>query len=80
MGLGVVVRDHLCAFKFACSEGIDVITFPELVEVTTVRRALVLARDQGFKHIVLASYHLTLIQKISAPAKDRSMHGGLCGR
>jgi hypothetical protein len=44
-----------------------------------MRRALVLSTDHGFKHVVFASDCLTVIQKISSLAKDRSMVGSVVG-
>jgi ribonuclease HI len=79
MGMGMVVRDHSGAFKFACSEGIAGIINPELAEATTVRRALVLAKEQGFRNIILASDCLTVIQKIAARVRDRSLVGSVVG-
>jgi hypothetical protein len=55
MGLRVVIRDHLGDLKLACSEGIPIIMSHEMAEAIAIRRALLLARGNGFRHVILAS-------------------------
>jgi hypothetical protein len=42
-----VMCDHSGALKLACSEGVDGLVAPELVEALAVRRALALTREKG---------------------------------
>jgi ribonuclease HI len=77
MGWGAVVRDHSGLLKLACSEGIPGIVSPEIAEATAIRRALVVAKDHGFRNIVLVSDCLSMIQRIGSQEKDRSEVGAV---
>jgi hypothetical protein len=75
----VVARDHSGTFKFSRSEEIEGTTIPELAEAMAMRRASVLSRDHGFTHVAFASDCLTLVQKMSTPAKGWSMVDSMVG-
>jgi hypothetical protein len=66
MGLGVVIRDHLGDLKLACSEGIPVITSPEMAEAIAIRRALCLPG-------VMVSGMLFWLQKFRLPHHDPAL-------
>uniref|UniRef100_A0ACD5VMN9 Uncharacterized protein n=1 Tax=Avena sativa TaxID=4498 RepID=A0ACD5VMN9_AVESA len=75
MGWGAVVRDHTGSLLFACNEGVEGITAPELAEAIAVRRALSITRDKGFQKLILLTDCLSLIHRILSSEKDRSAVG-----
>jgi ribonuclease HI len=78
-GWGMVVCNHAGSVKLTCSEGVSGMVSPELAEAIAVRQAMVVTRDNGFHHIILASDCLAVIQKISSKARDRSLVGSVIG-
>jgi ribonuclease HI len=75
MGAGVVIRNHQGDFLVACREHLNQITEPEYAEALALRRAVVLAKEEGFDRVVFASDCLSLVQRLSSSAKDRSNVG-----
>ena len=60
MGMGVVIRNHNDMCLLACSQVFDAVTSPELAEALAIRRALSLAREEGFFKIILAGFRPSL--------------------
>jgi ribonuclease HI len=79
MGCGAVFRDHKGQFLLSFSEGMSGYPAPEMAEAIAVRRALTVSRDKGFQKIVIVSDCLSLIQRISSVARDRSTLGTVVG-
>jgi ribonuclease HI len=79
MGWGAVLRDHDGNFLLSCSEGLAGFPPPEMAEAIAVRRALTVSKERGFTKIVLVSDCLSLIQRISSTARDRSFLGTVIG-
>jgi ribonuclease HI len=75
MGIGVVIRNHKGECSVACSELIQEVTTPEIAEAMALRRALALARDEGFDKLVIASDCLSVVQRVNSSEVDRSMVG-----
>jgi hypothetical protein len=59
----------------ACSELVEEVTTPELAEALALRRALVLAGEEGFDRLIVATDCLSLVQRINNPEFDRSQVG-----
>jgi hypothetical protein len=72
MGVGVIIRNHIGMCLVACSQVFDAVTSPELAKALAIRRALSLAKEEGFNKIVLASDCLIVINHIHAPGLDRT--------
>ncbi|KAK1615141.1 hypothetical protein QYE76_020658 [Lolium multiflorum] len=79
MGWGAVFRDHCGAFILSCSEGLTGFPTPEMAEALAIRRALSVSKERGFQKIILVSDCLSLIQRISSTARDRSTLGIIVG-
>jgi ribonuclease HI len=79
MGWGAVLRDHTGTFLFSCAEGLDGLPVPELAEAIAARSALTMARDKGFQKVIMVSDCLSLVQRISSSAQDRSLTGIVVG-
>lgn len=78
MGVGVVIRYHNGDFLAAYSqvhEVHDQIMTPEIAEAHAVRCAVALARGEGLDKVILVSDCLSVIQRINAPGRDRSLIG-----
>jgi ribonuclease HI len=79
MGWGAVFRDHCGAFILSCSEGLTGFPTLEMAEALAIRRALSVSKERGFQKIILVSDCLSLIQRISSTARDRSTLGIIVG-
>jgi hypothetical protein len=77
MGCGVIIRDHKGKFLLSCSEGMAGLPTPEMAETIAARRVLSIARSYGFPRVILVSDYLSMIQRISSPARDRSYLGSV---
>ena len=66
MGAGVVIRNHRGDCLAACSELLHAVTSPELAEAFAMRRALALAREEGFEQVMVASDCLSVVQRIKS--------------
>jgi ribonuclease HI len=75
MGVGVVIRSHSGECLSAISELVNEVTSPELAEAIAVRRALALAREEGFDKIMVATDCLSLVNRINNSILDRSFLG-----
>ena len=75
MGVGVVIRGHNGACLAACSELIDMVTAPETAEALAMRRALFLAREEGFRKLMVVSDCLSVIQRVKHSSVDRGPAG-----
>jgi hypothetical protein len=75
MGIGVVIRSHNGDSLLACSELVEEVTMSELAKALALRRALVLAGEEGFDRLIVASDCLSLVQRINNPEFDRSQVG-----
>jgi ribonuclease HI len=75
MGVGIVIRNHNGECVAACSELIPDVTAPELAEALAVRRAMTLAREEGYDKIMLATDCLSVVHHINSSTLDRSFLG-----
>jgi hypothetical protein len=75
MGAGVLIRNHLGDFLRACREHMDVFPEPEYAEALALRRAVSLAREEGYDRVTFASDCLSLIQRLNSSVLDRSSVG-----
>jgi hypothetical protein len=77
MGIGAVILDDQgrCLSGF-CEHRNDV-TSPELAECLAMRRAIQFAQVEGHQHIILASDCLSVVQRLTDSALDRSTLGGV---
>ena len=72
MGWGAVLRDHQGAFILSCSEGLMEFPDPEVAKGLAIRQASTTLRDHGFQKVLIASDCLTMVQRITSSAQDRS--------
>jgi ribonuclease HI len=75
MGLGVVIRDHNGVCLTACSEYHEEVTSPEIAEALALRRAINLAKDEGFTKIIINLDCLSVVNRVNAVEDDRSLCG-----
>jgi ribonuclease HI len=75
IGVGVVIRSHNGDFLAAHSQVHNQIMTPKIAESRAVRCAVALARDEGLDKIIIVSDCLSVIQRIKAPGRDRSLIG-----
>ncbi|OEL38211.1 hypothetical protein BAE44_0000770, partial [Dichanthelium oligosanthes] len=75
---GVVIRDHrgMC-LMMASRQLFHGVTAPEILEALALRSAIALAREEGFHKLIFQSDCLTLIKKVNAAARDRSITGSI---
>jgi ribonuclease HI len=72
MGTGVVIRDHNGICVAACSERNDEVVTPEIAEAMAMRRAISLAKDEGYDKIIINSDCLSVVQRVIAESEDCS--------
>jgi hypothetical protein len=77
VGVGILIRNHEGECLVACTEPLKGIVSPELAESWALRRAVVVARNEGFASVVFASDGLSLIQRINSSTNDRSEVGAV---
>jgi ribonuclease HI len=77
MGMGFVVRGHTGECMLARCDKIPNVTSPELAEALAVRGALSFAKEEGLDNFICASDCLSVVQRVSSPAKDRSTCGAV---
>jgi hypothetical protein len=77
MGIGAAILDDQgwCLSGF-CEHQNDV-TSPELAECLAMGRAIQFAQAEGHQHIILASDYLSVVQRLTDSALDRSTLGGV---
>ena len=75
MGAGVLIRNHNGNFLIACREHMSGVAAPEYAEALALRRAVSLAREEGYDRVVFSSDCLSLIHRLSSSAIDRSSVG-----
>jgi ribonuclease HI len=75
MGSGVVIRDHNGVYLTACSERVDEVVTPEIAEALAMRRAMSLAKDEGFSKIIVNSDCLSVVKRVMSDTEDRSSCG-----
>jgi ribonuclease HI len=75
MGVGVVIRDHTGQCLTACSEHQEEVTTPEIAEALAMRRAITLAKDEGFAKIIINSDCLSVVNRVNSMEDDRSLCG-----
>jgi ribonuclease HI len=77
MGMGFLVRGHSGDCMLARCDKISNITSPEMAEALAVRGALSFAKEEGLDNFICASDCLSVVQRVSSPAKDRSTCGAV---
>lgn len=77
MGIGFLIRDHDGRCLLALNERVQNVTQPELAEAVAIRRALSLAKEEGYQKVIISSDCLSAIQRIISPLLDRSRIGCL---
>jgi hypothetical protein len=75
MGMGVVIRDHNGTCLAACSEQREEVVAPKIAEALAMRRAIMLAKDEGFSKIIVNFVCLSIVQRVTAGHEDRSLCG-----
>ena len=75
MGMGIVIRDHNGKCLAVCSEQRREVVMPELAEALAIRRAVILAKDEGFSNIIVNSDCLSVVQRVNSNLEDRSLCG-----
>ncbi|XP_073358220.1 uncharacterized protein [Aegilops tauschii subsp. strangulata] len=75
--VGVVVQDHTGQCVAAASEPLPGVSSPELAEALAVRRAVLLAHQENYSHVVIHYDCLLVIQRLRSSAQDRSMVGSI---
>jgi hypothetical protein len=70
MGSGVVIRDHNGVYLTACSERVDEVVTPEIAEALAMRRAMSLAKDEGFSKIIVNSDCLSVVKRVMSDTED----------
>jgi hypothetical protein len=75
MGAGVVIRDHSDQCLAACSEHMEEVTKPEIAKALAMRRAITLAKDEGFAKIIINSDCLSVVNRVNSMEDDRSLCG-----
>jgi ribonuclease HI len=75
MGAGVVVHNHHGTCLVACRQHLHGSPPPELAEALALRRAVELARDEGFDQAIFESDYLSLVHRMNSQLMDRSSVG-----
>jgi ribonuclease HI len=75
MGMGAIIRDHNGSCLVACTEQTDEILVPEMAEALAMRRAVILAKDEGYANIIVASDCLSVVNRVTSGLEDRSSCG-----
>jgi hypothetical protein len=75
MGAGVVVRDHHGTCLVACCQHLHGSPPQELAEALALRRAVELARNEGFDRAIFESDCLSLVHRLNSQLMDRSSVG-----
>jgi hypothetical protein len=75
MGAGIVARDHTGDCVFACRHQLHGLRPPEEAEALALRRAVLLAQEEGFDQVIFASDCLSLVQRLNSSRMDRSSAG-----
>jgi hypothetical protein len=70
MGIGIVIRNHNGECLIACSELREEVTAPEMAEALTVRRAMSLADEEGFRKLLVVLDCLSVIHRINSVMPD----------
>ena len=79
MGAGVVIRDHHGNCLAACRHQLPGLAPPEEAEALALRRAVLLAREEGFGRAIFATDCLSLVHRLNSSLMDRSPVGILVG-
>jgi ribonuclease HI len=74
MGMGAVIRDHTGNCLVACSESKKAVA-PEIAEALAMRRAIILAKDEGFSKIIVDSDCLSVVKQVTSDQDDWSLCG-----
>jgi hypothetical protein len=75
MGADIVARDHTGACVFSCRHQLHDLRPPEEAEALALRRAVLLAQEEGFDKVIFASDCLSLVQRLNSLTMDRSSAG-----
>jgi ribonuclease HI len=75
MGVGIMIQNHNGKCVSTCSELIQDVTTPELAEALAIRRAMTLAREEGYDKIILSTDCLSMVHRINSFTLDRSFQG-----
>jgi hypothetical protein len=70
-----MIQNHNGKCVSTCSELIQDVTAPELAEALAIRRAMTLAREEGYDKIILATDCLSMVHRINSSTLDRSFQG-----
>ena len=70
-----MIRGHNGNFLAACSRLLNEVTIPEVAEALAIRSAVTLSLDEGWDKIIIVSDCLSVIQRLGAGARDRSLIG-----
>jgi ribonuclease HI len=77
MGAGAVLRDQMGVFIAGIGDSSPDVSNPELAEAMAIRLALSWAKDEGLDGFIVASDCLSVIQRIKADERDRSLCGSI---
>jgi ribonuclease HI len=75
MGAGIIVRNHQGTCLVSCRQQLHGLVPPENAEALALRRAVSLARDEGFDKVIFASDCLSLVHRLNSQVVDRSSVG-----
>jgi hypothetical protein len=75
MGIGAVIRDHTGNCLVACSEQSEEVVALEIAEALAMRRAIILAKEEGFSKIIVNSDCLSVVKRVTSDQDDRSLCG-----
>ncbi|OEL13909.1 hypothetical protein BAE44_0025073 [Dichanthelium oligosanthes] len=71
--VGVVVREYMGRCLMGCRRSFLCITAPEVAEGLALLCAVIIALDEGFHKVIMQSHCFSLINKVTASTRDRSM-------
>jgi hypothetical protein len=75
MGAGVIAQNHQGTYLVSCRQQLHGLVPPENAEALALRRAVSLARDEGFDKVIFASKCLSLVHRLNSSVVDRSSVG-----
>jgi hypothetical protein len=75
MGAGIISRNHQGTCLVSCRQQLHGLLPPKNAEALTLRRAVSLARDEGFDKVIFATDCLSLVRRLNSSVVDTSSAG-----
>jgi hypothetical protein len=72
MGAGMIARNHLGVFLVGCRECLERVVVSEYAKTLALRSATVLAQDEDYNKVILATDCFSMIHPLLSSTLDRS--------